>query len=116
MSIFGSTIRGLREDKKWSLRALGDAARVSASYLSRIERGREPPPPPEIIARIGDALGAEDDVLFSLAEKIDPELERYIRLPQVLKFLRAALTLQLTEEDFLTFSQNLRERATEPTS
>jgi len=52
----GPEIRRQRELRGYGLRGFAKAAKISPSYLSRIERG-ERHPQPEVMARIAKALG-----------------------------------------------------------
>lgn len=54
----GPEIRRQRELRGYGLRGFAKAAKISPSYLSRIERG-ERNPQPEVMARIAKALERE---------------------------------------------------------
>ena len=45
---------------------------ISPAYLSRVERGKERPPRPELVKRMAALLGGSPDLLFRLAESTDP--------------------------------------------
>ena len=45
---------------------------ISPAYLSRVERGKERPPRPELMKRMAALLGGSPDLLFRLAESTDP--------------------------------------------
>ena len=98
---FGSTIREMREAQKLGLRAAADRLGISPAYLSRIERGKERPPKPELVKRMATLLGGDPDLLFRLAESTDPDLAAYMhRIPRIPEFLRTAKAMKLTSEDF----------------
>ena len=98
---FGDTIREMREAQGLGLRVAADRLGISPAYLSRIERGKERPPKPDVIKRIATLLGGDPDLLFRLAESTDPSLAEYIHLvPNVPEFLRTAMAQKLTSEDF----------------
>ena len=56
MKADGPGIRRRRETSGYGLRNFATAAEVSASHLSRIERGQSDPQP-EVLARIANQLG-----------------------------------------------------------
>ena len=80
-------------------------------YLSRIERGRERPPKPELIKRMATLLGGDPDLLFRLADSTDPDLAEYIHFtPNVPEFLRTAKAMALTSEDFEALIEEVKRR------
>jgi transcriptional regulator with XRE-family HTH domain len=98
---FGETIREMREAQKLGLRTAAEQLSISPAYLSRIERGRENPPRPELIRRIAALLGGDADVLFRLADSTDPELAEYVNsVPKLPEFLRTAMAAKLSSDDF----------------
>ena len=108
---FGETIREMREAQEMGLRAAANHLGISPAYLSRIERGRERPPKPELVKRIATLLGGDPDLLFRLAESTDPDLADYIHLtPNVSEFLRTAKAMELTSEDFEVLIEKVKRR------
>jgi len=108
---FGETIREMREAQDMGLRAAADRLGISPAYLSRIERGKEHPPKPDVIKRIATLLGGDPDLLFRLAESTDPSLAEYIHLvPNVPEFLRTAMAQKLTSEDFEALIEEIKRR------
>ena len=98
---FGETIREMREAQGMGLRTAAERLGISPAYLSRVERGKERPPRPELVKRMAALLGGSPDLLFRLAESTDPDLAEYIHLvPNVPEFLRTAREMKLTSEDF----------------
>ena len=80
-------------------------------HLSRVERGKERPPRPDLVKRMATLLGGDPDLLFRLAESTDPELAEYLHhLPSVPEFLRAAKAMALTDEDFRLLTEEVRRR------
>ena len=84
MNPFGDYIRQQREakraaDKAFSLRQVAQRAGVEPSYLSKIERGEQPPPGEETIAALARELGEDRDVLLALAGKVSSDLQDAIR-------------------------------------
>ena len=89
MKNFGETIRNLRVAQDLGLRETAIKLRISPAYLSRIERGKERPPRPEVIKELAKVLAADPDVLFRLSSSTDPELLDFLqKKPDVLHLLR----------------------------
>ncbi|HOX41186.1 MAG TPA: helix-turn-helix transcriptional regulator [bacterium] len=89
MNKFGETIRELRTAQDLGLRETATKVGISPAYLSRIERGKETPPRPEIIQSLAKILAADPDVLFRLSSSTNPDLIEYINLnPELLKLFR----------------------------
>jgi len=108
---FGETIREMREAQDMRLRAAAERLGISPAYLSRIERGKERPPKPEVIKRMATLLGGDPDLLFRLAESTDPDLAEYIHVvPNVPEFLRTAMSERLTSEDFEVLIREIKRR------
>ncbi|MFH1469761.1 MAG: helix-turn-helix transcriptional regulator [Pseudomonadota bacterium] len=81
---FGSYLRERRlalraQGARFSLRAVARAAELEPSYLSKIERGEQPPPSEERIKALAGVLGEDPDVLLALAGKVSDDLLRVIR-------------------------------------
>jgi transcriptional regulator with XRE-family HTH domain len=84
VSTFGDFLRERRlakvtGDPAFSLRKLADRVGIEPSYLSKIERGEQPPPGEETIRRIADELGEDRDTLLALAGKVSGDLLEIIR-------------------------------------
>ena len=108
---FGETIREMREAHEMGLRVAANRLGISPAYLSRIERGRERPPKPELVKRMATLLGGDPDLLFRLAERTDPDLAEYIHLtPNIPEFLRTARDMNLTSEDFDVLIKEIKQR------
>jgi HTH-type transcriptional regulator, competence development regulator len=114
---FGDTIREMREAQKLGLRTAAERLGISPAYLSRIERGRENPPRPELIRRIATLLGGDADVLFRLADSTDPELAEYVNsIPKLPEFLRTAMTARLSSDDFQRLIEQIQTESSSTTS
>lgn len=108
---FGETIREMRQAQRMGLRAAADRLGISPAYLSRIERGRERPPKPDLVKRLTTLLGGDSDLLFRLAESTDPDLAEYVRsVPNVPEFLRTARAMKLTSDDFAALIEDVKRR------
>lgn len=98
MKNFGETIRDLRVAQDLGLRETATKVGISPAYLSRIERGKERPPRPEIIKELARVLAADPDVLFRLSSSTDPEVVDYLHdQPEVMNLLRYIKEARFTE-------------------
>src|SRR5437899_3282949 len=84
MSEFGEYLRRRRakrqeSDPEFSLRKVAAAIGVEPSYLSKVERGEQPPPSEKTILALARALDDDPDVLLALAGKVSAELQQIIR-------------------------------------
>jgi transcriptional regulator with XRE-family HTH domain len=83
-SSFGEYLRKSREvrravDPKFSVRQLAARVGVEPSYLSKVERGQQPPPSEQTILGLARELEEDPDVLLALAGKVSRELQSIIR-------------------------------------
>ena len=83
---FGDYVRRRREalqqeqpEESFSLRQVAGRVGVEPSYLSKVERGEQPPPSEETVAKLAAVLGEDPDVLLAMAGKVSGELLRIIR-------------------------------------
>lgn len=89
MKNFGETIRDLRIAQDLGLRETASKVGISPAYLSRIERGKESPPRPEVIKELAKVLAADPDVLFRLSSSTDPEVVDFLHnQPEAMNLLR----------------------------
>lgn len=110
---FGETVREMREAQSIGLRAAAERLGISPAYLSRVERGKERPPKPDLVKRIARLLGGDADLLFRLADSTDPDLAEYMNLvPNVNEFLRTAMALRLSSDDFTELIEIVKKRST----
>ena len=84
MKDFGAHVRdrrlSLRErDPAFSLRRVAQRVEVEPSYLSKVERGLEPPPSEATIRLLAHDLDLDPDVLLAMAGKVSEDLQRIIR-------------------------------------
>ena len=80
---FGSYVRDRREalrenDRAFSVRQVAARVGIEPSYLSKIERGEQPPPGEATITAIAAELGEDPDVLLALAGKVSTDLREAI--------------------------------------
>ncbi len=84
MNVFGEYLRKAREERRagdpsFSVRQLAGRIGVEPSYLSKVERGQQPPPSEKTIASLARELDEDLDVLLALAGKVSLELQTIIR-------------------------------------
>ncbi|MCZ6876181.1 MAG: helix-turn-helix transcriptional regulator [bacterium] len=89
MSNFSTYLRNKREklrasDRAYSVRQVAARIGVQPSYLSKVERGEQPPPSEKTIGALAADLNEDPDVLLALAGKVSRELQAIIcRRPQL---------------------------------
>jgi len=81
---FGEYVRQRREalrekDETFSVRQVAQRVGVEPSYLSKIERGEQPPPGEQTVVALAKELGEDPDVLLALAGKVSADLLKIIR-------------------------------------
>jgi transcriptional regulator with XRE-family HTH domain len=81
---FGEYIRQRREelrakDPAFSVRRLAERIEVEPSYLSKIERGQQPPPSEKTIIALAKELEEDPDLLLAMAGKVSSDLQKIIR-------------------------------------
>ena len=90
MSDFGNGIRKKREkryegDSAYSVRKTAGRVGIEPSYLSKIERGEQPPPSERAIILLARELDLDTDVLLAQAGKISGDVrEAILRKPETL--------------------------------
>lgn len=100
MKNFGETLRDLRVAQDLGLRETATKVGISPAYLSRIERGKERPPRPEIIKELAKVLAADPDVLFRLSLSTDPEIVDYLHnQPGIMELLRYIQNTNFSEDE-----------------
>ena len=118
---FGSHVRALRQAKGLTQMKVAAAvdARLAAdgrrgfdmTYLSKIEKGRMPPPSTLAIVHLAAVLETPSDELLALAEKAPLDLGELLSTnPAARRFYRRAVDLDLQEEEWATLARALEER------
>jgi transcriptional regulator with XRE-family HTH domain len=112
MKDFGSIIRDLRVAQDLGLREAAGLIGISPAYLSRVERGKERPPRPNVIKELARVLAADPDVLFRLSSSTDPELTDYLHeVPEAVDLLRFVKDAHLSPEQIsqlIDFAQQVQ--------
>ena len=78
---FGEQVRQLRKAKNLTLRGLAGRVGVDFTYLSKIECGRldfGDYPGEGLIVKLAKALGAEEEELMPMAEKVPESIRRRV--------------------------------------
>ena len=78
--MLGKKLNALRKAKGLTLKELGSAAELSASFISQVERGLTSPTVISL-ARIARALGVAPSYFFPAAPKHSPVVRKYARQP-----------------------------------
>lgn len=83
MGSFGDYLRKARErkrtsDSSFSVRQLAGRVGVQPSYLSKVERGEQPPPSEKTILALAAELDEDPDVLLALGGKVSVDLQAVI--------------------------------------
>jgi len=81
---FGEYVRQRREnlaesDRAFSVRQVAKRVGLEPSYLSKIERGEQPPPGEDEICRLAKELGDNPDLLLAMAGKVSTDVLNTIR-------------------------------------
>ena len=115
---FGEFLQKKREAKQITLGTMAEMLKMSAPYLSDIEKGRRNPPEMDKLDQIAQILLLSDEertVMLDLAGKmrntVAPDLPEYImERDYVSAALRTARDLDASEADWLRFVEELKQR------
>ncbi|MCO5186036.1 MAG: helix-turn-helix domain-containing protein [Anaerolineae bacterium] len=110
MNEFGRTVRKIRLAQNRGLRETASDIGISPAYLSRIERGKEPPPAPTIIKELADVLMVEPEQLFRLAAVTDPDILALLQTrPKVNDLVRLIMERDLSDAQIDSVSRAITE-------
>ena len=116
MNSFGETIRYLIVAQDLGLSEAAGKVGISPAYLSRIERGKERPPRPEVIKALAKVLAADPDVLFRLSSSTDPEVVDFLHdQPEamaLLRYLKDAAFSETEMEQLLRLAEGIKKPPT----
>lgn len=115
---FGEFIASKREEKKITLREMARLLKITPPYLSDIEKDRRNPPDKEKLDEISVILSLSEEecsYMYDLAGKkrnaISPDLPEYIMERDYVRVaLRKAIDLDIGEEEWTRFVQELEDR------
>ena len=103
---FGKKLRDFRIQADVGLRELARLIGKSPGYISDVEQDHVPPPSEDVILKIAAALNVEKKELLTAAQKMDPEISRYVaQEPEVADFLRMAQEKKIDSDDWDTLSK-----------
>lgn len=102
---FGDRIKELRLERKLGLRQFAKKVDISATYMSRLERGLDPPPSVEVILEMAGVLRVAPEPLLVLAKTTPPVWkEAFLKhshlATKVAEFMRTVKETKLSEEDW----------------
>ena len=113
---FGAEIYRLRLNKKYGLRECAKKVRISATYLSRIEKGVDPPPSGDKISKLAEVLEVDNDELFRLANKSNPDyiakLTLKSNLPTLIAEISASSDDQALVDDLIKVARQKNKKKT----
>lgn len=115
---FGEFLQKKREARQITLRKMAEMLKMSAPYLSDIEKDRRNPPEMDKLDQIAQILLLSDEeriVMLNLAGKkrntVAPDLPEYImERDYVSAALRTARDLDASEADWMRFVEELKQR------
>ena len=85
MATFGEIIKQWRLDLRLGLRESAKQIGISATYLSRLENGKENPPQADKLKQIARAYRKSEDEVFSIADRMPPDIEEAYKKNAVYK-------------------------------
>ena len=99
MATFGETIKQWRLDLRLGLRESSKQIGISATYLSRLENNKENPPQADKLIQIAKVYGKTDDEIFSLADRVPPDIEETYKKNEVYKKKLPELMRTIAQQD-----------------
>jgi transcriptional regulator with XRE-family HTH domain len=103
---FGKKLRDFRIHADVGLRELARLINKSPGYLSDVEQDHVPPPSEDVLLKIAAALNVDKKELLNSAQKMDPEISRYVaREPEIADFLRMAREKKFDSDDWDTLTK-----------
>ena len=108
---FGERIRKARKEKGLGLRATARDVGISATFLSRIESGKEDAVPrEEVIRKLAEVLDDDFDELMALAGRVSQAVKNHVREdPQMPEFLRQVRERNIPAEELLEMLRKKKE-------
>lgn len=106
---FGQALKEIRRSRDVTQRELALAVGVDFSYISKIENDRMPPPAADTIVKICEVLRVPPDDLLAMTGKMPTPIKEAISdKPAAQQFLREAQNMTLTDEEWVTLTQQLK--------
>jgi transcriptional regulator with XRE-family HTH domain len=107
---FGAKLRAYRRQAGMTQRELARMIGRDFSYISKIENERLPPPAADTVVRICEALGVPQTELLALTGKLPSDVRSNVSSSEsAQRFLREALELELSEEEWASMINTLRQ-------
>jgi transcriptional regulator with XRE-family HTH domain len=104
---FGEHIRQWREERRVGLRQFAKAIGVSATFISKMERGEGPLPGEKTIRKMAVYFGKNPDELLAMADKVASDVRAIIiKQPAYAHFIRE--TAHLTKEQWEALARQLQ--------
>jgi HTH-type transcriptional regulator, competence development regulator len=99
MSKFGATVQQLRIAQHLELRETAHLVGVLPVYLSRLERGKEPPPDEAIVRSLAKVLAADPEMLLKLCPAVESQVSVLLQQrPNVGSLVQLLLDRNLSDE------------------
>ncbi len=80
----GHELRAARKQKELTLQEVAEPAKISLTYLQKLERGGVNSPSPRVLKRLAEVLGVSYSRLMELADYLMPEPSPYPHIPKEL--------------------------------
>lgn len=109
---FGERLRELREQRGLTQKELAELLEVSPSYVNKVERERlhfGDYPSAKFIHKLADELGADEDELMLLADKVPERIRK--RIQERPEFFRALVELDDDSLDRMMASVSSKARS-----
>lgn len=99
MNNFSATIQRLRVAQHLELREIAHLVGISPVYLSRLERGKEPPPDEAVIRLLAKVLAADPEMLLQLCSSMDSQVDILLKQhPNVGSLIQLLLDRDLSDD------------------
>lgn len=99
MNKFSATIQRLRVAQHLELREIAHLVGISPVYLSRLERGKEPPPDEAVIRLLAKVLAADPEMLLQLCSSMDSQVDILLKQhPNVGSLIQLLLDRDLSDD------------------
>ena len=110
---FGERIRRIREERNLGLRKTASLVGISATFLSRVETGKEQVTPSEdTIRKLAEVLGDDFNELMQRAGRISSQVKKYMNAdPGMPEFLRRAQESNISSEKLMELLEKAKKES-----